>query len=99
MRTTPVHGEARCVICRNGRRNSLIIQWAKKLLSRVKHPEAFLVDRIITNLREKWYRVSTGFSLTSRRTEIAHHGGPKIQGPFADDALAIRYFEQKSLVT
>ena len=69
-----------CVICRNGRRNSLIILRAKKLLSQVKHPEAFLVDRILRNLQEQWYRASTGFSLTSRRTEIAQHGGSKFQG-------------------
>ena len=80
MRTTLQHGDARCVICRNGRRNSLIIWWAKKLLSQVKHPEAFLVDGILRNLLEKWYRVSTGFSLAARRTEIELHGGPKFQG-------------------
>ena len=56
MRTTLQRGGARCVICRNGRRNSLIIQWAMRLLYQVTHPEAFLVDRILRHLQEKWYR-------------------------------------------
>ena len=51
-----------------------------KLPHQVKHPQASLVDGILRNLLEKWYRVSTGFSLASRRTEIAQHGGSKFQG-------------------
>ena len=72
-----------------------MIQCAKKLLSQVTHPEAFLVDGILRNLLEKWYRVSTGFSPFPEGPKLRSVEDQKSKGLFADDALAIRYFEQK----
>ena len=45
----------------------------------MKGPQASLVNRFIWNLRAKWYRASTAFLLTHRKTEIAKSArGPKI---------------------
>ena len=70
------------MICPNGWRNSLNMLWTKKLLPKVEHPKAFLVNRFIWNPRQKWYRASTAFLLSSRTTEIAMSARrPQLQGP------------------
>ena len=48
----------------------------------------------------KWYRVSTVFSLASRKTEVAKYArGPRLQGLFVRrNVVVIKYFEQNSLV-
>ena len=86
----------RCVICGTGWRNSLKIQWTQKLQRKGIHPQARLVNQI-RNLQAKWYRVSTAFSLTSRKTEIAKNGrGPRLQGLLGENAPVLEYLEQKS---
>ena len=48
----------------------------------------------------KGYRASTLFFLTSRRTEVEQYArGQKIQGLLAENALAIKYLQQKSFLT
>ena len=50
-------------------------------------------------LREVWIWVNTVFILITRNTEIARSaGGPKSQGPHAEDAMAKPYFVLKKLV-
>ena len=50
--------------------------------------------------KQKCYRVSTSFLLTSRRTETARSAWePKLQGRRAEDAMAEPYLLQKVLVT
>ena len=92
---TPMQHGATCrMIWRNGWRNSLNIQWTKKLQHQAQHPQAFLVNHFIWHIREKWYRVSTASLLTSRKTEVAKYTkGQKLPGHLAEDALVIQYLE------
>ena len=86
MRTSIEHGEARYAICPNGWRNSLIIQWKKKLLPQVKHLSREPLHQ------EPPIKVVSG----KRKTEIAKYArGPRSQGLLAESAQVIKYFEQK----
>ena len=56
-------------------------------------------EQVATTSRQKWFRVSTVFIFTFRKTEIATSASEPKKGLFAEDALAKLYLEQKSLVT
>ena len=78
MRTSMQHWEAGRMICQSGWRNSLKTQWTKKLQHQAMHPQAFLVNRLIRNLQEEWYR---NCEVCKRTTH----------GPLVEDALVIQY--------
>ena len=73
LKTMMQHWESGHMICQTGWRNSLKIKWTTKLQHQAMHPLALLVNHLIRNLQEKWYRVRKVFSHTSRRTETAKY--------------------------
>ena len=65
METTRSYGETRRWICQNGWQNSRRILRTKVFQPIGTHQRVLLVNQL------QWYRASTVFILTSRRTEIA----------------------------
>ena len=91
--TTRPYGETRCVICQNGWKNSRKITWMKVFQLIGTHLRDLLVNHLQSR-EQKWYRASTVFILTSRRTEVATSAcEPKIQGLRAEDAIVELYLE------
>ena len=85
-------------VARMVRRNLRRSLWMKVFQNTGIHPRVLLVNQLQSR-EEKWYRASTVFTLTSRRTEIATSAwGPKQEGLFAENALVQPYFKQKMLV-
>ena len=74
-----------------------LAEWLEECQHRRMHPQALLVNQI-RNLQETWYRASTVFLLTSRRTENAKYArGPRSLGLLAEHV--VQYNEQKNAVT
>ena len=68
MMTTRKYEETRRMICQNGWKSFRRILWMMVSQNTKTLP---LLMNYLQSREQKWYRVSTAFLLTSRRTEIA----------------------------
>ena len=76
-----------------------MISKTKKWQPEGQHPQTLLKIQV-RNVLPKWYRGSTVFILTSRKTEIAKSARETIlQGLLAGSVLVMQYLEQKTSVT
>ena len=69
MMTKKKYGETCRMICQNGYRSSGTV-WQMNVFRNTETLPVLLMNHLQSR-EQKWYRVSTAFLLTSRRTEIA----------------------------
>ena len=87
MMTTRKYEATRRMICQSGHRSSGTVWWMTVFLNAETHTPVLLMN-FHQSRQQKWYRVSTAFLLTYRRTEIAMSAWePKLLGLREENAL------------